>query len=326
MGCFDKNVKYQISDETRIKMRIAQLGRKHSEETKKKISAANKGTPPSKACLDALRNRIVSESTKKKISLALKGRRHSEESKKKMSESSKGKIHSEKTRAKISQATMGRTITKEHRKKISKVKTGKKLPVPTRNKMSEILKERYAKGWQHPMQKQHLTKQEVESALKIHKSQKKAAAQFGLSQMTFSRLKRQFEIDHDGKDYNKETRGHGGTYKGRYMRSSWEIAFAKALDKLKLRWEYEPKWFSVLDGRRYRPDFYLKDLECYVEVKGHWYPEAKKKFASFLQNYPETHIITIEEKIWQLPSKDFMNLLSTKIELHKLTKVSLSKN
>lgn len=87
------------------------LGRKHSEETKKKISEALKGRIFSdqhiQKMTEARHNRSpVSEETKEKMSLyaknrpeahsqkiasAVKGRKHSEETKRKMSESHKGK-------------------------------------------------------------------------------------------------------------------------------------------------------------------------------------------------------------------------------------------
>ncbi len=76
------------------------IGKKHSEETKRKISKGNKGLK-------------ASEETKKKISEAGKGKHHSEETKRKMSESHKGnknmlgKHHSEEAKKKISESTKG---------------------------------------------------------------------------------------------------------------------------------------------------------------------------------------------------------------------------
>lgn len=73
-------------------------GYKHSEETKRKIGAANsvalRGKPGHK----------VSEETKKKISTARKGRRMSEAQKQKISELLRGKRLSEETREKLSEA------------------------------------------------------------------------------------------------------------------------------------------------------------------------------------------------------------------------------
>lgn len=66
------------------------LGKKHSEETKRKISIANKGSKRS-------------EEVRRKMTEAQKGRITSEETRKKISESQKGIIHSEQWNKKISQ-------------------------------------------------------------------------------------------------------------------------------------------------------------------------------------------------------------------------------
>ena len=73
-----------------------------SEETKAKISAANKG-------------RLVSEEAKIKMSKSAKGRKHTEEARAKMSAASKARLatgnikkHTEETKAKISAANKGR--------------------------------------------------------------------------------------------------------------------------------------------------------------------------------------------------------------------------
>jgi hypothetical protein len=54
-------------------------------------------------------------------------------------------------------------------------------------------------------------------------------------------------------------------YKGRLMRSRFEVEFAKMLDARAITWEYEPE---RIGGGRYLIDFYLPDLKCWVEVKG----------------------------------------------------------
>lgn len=56
-------------------------------------------------------------------------------------------------------------------------------------------------------------------------------------------------------------------YRGILMRSSWEIKFARFLDSLSCTWSYEPKTFTVRSGKRYTPDFHIKKLKLYVEVK-----------------------------------------------------------
>lgn len=112
-------------------MSEAQKGKKHSDDTKKKIGVANKGKKRSVA--QNIKNserqkgkchRPMSDETKRKISEAKKGKKRgpmSEEQKQKISEAQKGKKRhprSEETKRKISETKKGCTawnkgLTKE---------------------------------------------------------------------------------------------------------------------------------------------------------------------------------------------------------------------
>lgn len=76
------------------------------------------------------------------------------------------------------------------------------------------------------------------------------------------------------------------------MRSSWEVSFAKYLDMQSVNWQYEPKTFVLSDGSAYTPDFYLPNTNEWVEVKGWFREEHKKKIESWKKDYPkELHTI-----------------------------------
>jgi hypothetical protein len=78
--------------------------------------------------------------------------------------------------------------------------------------------------------------------------------------------------------------GKGAYYNSIWMRSSYEIAFAKWCDKNKIMWQFEPKAFD-LGEMTYRPDFYLPEFNLWIEVKGWWRDDAKNKFDLFKQKY-----------------------------------------
>ncbi len=86
------------------------MGKKHSKETRKKISDAMKGKKHS-----AEHNRKVSESKKgkpnPKISKLLKGKTLSEQHKRNISLATRGKIKTEKTKEKISHTLKGRHLS-----------------------------------------------------------------------------------------------------------------------------------------------------------------------------------------------------------------------
>ena len=83
--------------------------KRHSEESKKKLSLKTKGR----------KGKPMSEETKKKLSLINKGRKHSEESKRKISEASRSQ--SKETREKINKANIERMKSPELRKKQSEI-------------------------------------------------------------------------------------------------------------------------------------------------------------------------------------------------------------
>ena len=91
-------------------------GRKHSEETKKKIGKVHKG-------------KKLSEETKKKLSEAHKGKKLSEETRNKMSKAQTGKKHSEETRKKMSEKVQvyWQAQTEEYKKKKSQMLYDAKL-------------------------------------------------------------------------------------------------------------------------------------------------------------------------------------------------------
>lgn len=58
-------------------------------------------------------------------------------------------------------------------------------------------------------------------------------------------------------------------HQGHLFRSRLEARWATVLTDLGIRWQYEPQGFHVgADRRPYLPDFYLPDLDFWIEVKG----------------------------------------------------------
>lgn len=100
-------------------------------------------------------------------------------------------------------------------------------------------------------------------------------------------------------DHLRQGRGKGGRHKGIWMRSSWEVEFAKNLDKNEISWKYEPRRFKLSDGSSYCPDFFIESKNLWIEIKGHWFEKAKNKFELFKKEYPEINVIVIQEKpLW----------------------------
>jgi len=57
-------------------------------------------------------------------------------------------------------------------------------------------------------------------------------------------------------------------YHGHRFRSRLEARWAVFFDRLLVRWEYESQGYELGDLGRYLPDFWLPDLNLFLEVKG----------------------------------------------------------
>lgn len=120
-----------VSAETRKKKSLATKGlpgHPCSDETKRKISEANKG-----------KNR--DDGQRKRLSIALKGKKRSEEARARMSEAAKirhkEKPHSQETREQIAETLRGRKSSEEAKTKIGNANRGKIVSSETRAKMAE---------------------------------------------------------------------------------------------------------------------------------------------------------------------------------------------
>ncbi|KKM13381.1 hypothetical protein LCGC14_1716780 [marine sediment metagenome] len=92
-----------------------------------------------------------------------------------------------------------------------------------------------------------------------------------------------------------------------YFRSNWEANYARILNYLKIKWEYEPQVFVVVVNKReltYRPDFYLPEKDKWIEVKGYWIGKAKQKFIAFSKKYNINLIDSKEYKMLALEYQD----------------------
>lgn len=118
-----------LSESRREKIRISSTGRKHTEETRKKMRDAQK--------LAAANRKPVSDETRKKMSETRRGKKYSAEHCQNISKSKTGKLHSEERKLINSAAQKGKKLSDETRKKMSNSHTGKKRSPEQCKKISE---------------------------------------------------------------------------------------------------------------------------------------------------------------------------------------------
>lgn len=102
-------------------------------------------------------------------------------------------------------------------------------------------------------------------------------------------------------------RGGGGRCKwynvaGQKVQGTWERNIALVFEKLNIHWEKlktnKHTLEYIVDNRirNYTPDFYLKDYALFLEVKGFWWGDDKRKMEIIFKTYPNINLRIIEEK------------------------------
>lgn len=83
-------------------------------------------------------------------------------------------------------------------------------------------------------------------------------------------------------------------YRGILMRSRLEANIGFLLENLYIKWEYEPRWFLLENGQTYLPDFFLPELNTWIEGKGIITEMSKEAMREFVKNR-NTEIILISD-------------------------------
>lgn len=122
----------------------SQLGMRHSDSAKKKMSVAHKGrvkTPEHQSAINAsLIGRTLSDEHRLKIAANQTGRKASEETRKKMRESQAVKVLSPESHKKMVTANVGRKFTEEHRQRIADANRRRVTSTETKAKISAARK------------------------------------------------------------------------------------------------------------------------------------------------------------------------------------------
>lgn len=81
-----------------------------------------------------------------------------------------------------------------------------------------------------------------------------------------------------------------------WMRSPWEVAFAKWCHRRGLHWNYEPKRFDLSVGS-YLPDFFVREWQSYVELKGAKMKKALEKLEAFMKETSFSLVVLFAEDL-----------------------------
>lgn len=62
---------------------------------------------------------------------------------------------------------------------------------------------------------------------------------------------------------------------------SYEKRVVEYLNANKINFRWQPKTFTMPDGRTYRPDLYLFSNRKWIEIKGYFWDDAREKWEWF---------------------------------------------
>lgn len=158
-----------------------------------------------------------------------------------------------------------KSLNQSHKEKIRQSHLGQKHSIETKTKMSLIKKGH----WKNPEYQKKIPHQGMlGKTLSVEVKEK-------LRKLNLGSLNPRY-----GKDVPNAKRTY---YKGIAFKSTWEAIFAKWLDLNNYIWQYEPKRF-LFDGFSYLPDFFVKEFNSYVEIKGFWRDGDREKVNAFISS------------------------------------------
>lgn len=89
---------------------------------------------------------------------------------------------------------------------------------------------------------------------------------------------------------NSYTVIHWKTGQELVCQASWEKRVVEYFNVNRINFRWQPRSFSMPDGRKYYPDLYLYSTKKWVEIKGHFWDDAKEKWEWFQTIKPNSEL------------------------------------
>ena len=88
---------------------------------------------------------------------------------------------------------------------------------------------------------------------------------------------------------------------GQMLQGTWERNLALKFNELQIEWRKlqvnKDVWPYVIDGKlkNYTPDFYLPEYDVYLDPKGYWWGNDKRKIEEVKRQHADKHLIILEK-------------------------------
>jgi hypothetical protein len=210
-------------------------------------------------------------------------------------------------------------MTDEIAQKISKTLTGRKATMEARKNISIAGKKAQTPEVKKRRAESHIgLKQSDETKNKKSVSMKKylethPASMTGKTQPPEAIIKMRIARELAMKE-NRHFKGYFREDLQQYFRSKLEANYARFMKWMDISYEYETEKcvFKLNDGRAYICDFYIPEINQYVETKGYdWKNKMKNKYETFKQEYPEVkwNILYQTSNEWKQIVTDYSKLI-----------------
>lgn len=83
---------------------------------------------------------------------------------------------------------------------------------------------------------------------------------------------------------------HWSTDEELVCQGGYEPKVVDYLNANHINYQWQQTTFTLSDGKTYRPDFYLVDSDTWVEIKGYFRDDAKKKWDEFQQTHSNSEL------------------------------------
>jgi hypothetical protein len=171
----------------------------------------------------------------------------------------------------VSDGHLGVSIAPETRQKISEARLGHVVTPEARQKISDGLR-----GKSSGMKDKHQT---PEARQKISMAKKGKSSEMPVSEEARQKMSVAATVRLIAGAFRKKDG----------FRSGWEKKVSEWMTAQQWDWRYEEKSY-VVSGHQYTPDFHVYQngvLLKIVEVKGHWWRDARQKLEQFMEQYPD---------------------------------------
>jgi hypothetical protein len=210
--------------------------------------------------------------------------------------------------------------TKEIRENISKILKGRKLPevqkekirINTKIALNKIeTKEKMSKSHTGMKQTQNTKNKKSKSLKKFYETHESKHVGHKHTAETIKKMRVARE---NAMRENRHFKGYFRNDLNKYFRSKLEANYARFMKWMDIKYEYETEKcvFKLKNGETYICDFYLPEIEQYIETKGYdWKNKSKNKYENFKLEYPQIkwNILYQNNDEWKRITKDYSNLI-----------------